>query len=195
MSGGTWIMKKSHVLTSLLLAGAVAFSVSGCAGFKVIDDEDVFYDALENVLDVSKKETTHQKNWTINGDDAEYVIYYSDGDNTYVYVRFEDEEDAMDCFEDFYEDFEDIVDDDGFDGSNVRSILKSRGSVVFNGEVEEGSELGFIVGSGYMYEDSDIYGGVYVNKNVYIEVYSVNGSKRDNEKISNFLKELKFPKP
>ena len=66
-------MKKSHVLTSLLLAGAVAFSVSGCAGFKVIDDEDVFYDALENVLDVSKKETTHQKNWTINGDDAEYV--------------------------------------------------------------------------------------------------------------------------
>lgn len=188
-------MKKSHVLTSLLLAGAVAFSVSGCAGFKVIDDEDVFYDALENVLDVSKKETTHQKNWTINGDDAEYVIYYSDGDNTYIYVRFEDEEDAMDCFEDFYEDFEEIVDDDGFDGSHVRSILKSRGSVVFNGEVEEGSELGFIVGSGYMYEDSDIYGGVYVNKNVYIEVYSVNGSKRDNEKISNFLKELKFPKP
>ena len=80
-------MKKSHVLTSLLLAGAVAFSVSGCAGFKVIDDEDVFYDALENVLDVSKKETTHQKNWTTTGDDAEYVIYYSDGDNTYVSMR------------------------------------------------------------------------------------------------------------
>ena len=186
-------MKKLRAFISLVLAGAVAFSIVGCSGFKVIDDEDVFYDALENVLDIKKKETYHEKKTDINGDDAEYVIYSRDGDNVYTYIRFEDEDDAMDLFEDFYEEFEDAL--DGFEGSNTRSITKTRGSVIFNGEIEEKSNLPLVFGNGYMYEDSDIYGGVYVNKNVYIEVYTVNGSKRDKEKINNFLKALKFPKP
>ena len=71
------------------------------------------------------------------------------------------------------------------------AISKKTGSITFNGDIEKGSK----VGTKYLSKDSEIFGGVYVNQNVYIEVYSIEGSKRDKEKISSFLKELGFPKP
>ena len=188
-------MKKLKAITAAFLACATMLSFTSCAGFKVIDDEDVFFDALDNAVGIDDDETFNQKNTTYNGDKVEYVIYAQDGDNFYTYIRFKKADDAMDLFDDFYQDFKEIREDGDFEGSHSSSATKTRGSVVFNGEIESGSAISFFRHDKYLYEDTEVYGGVYVNDNVYIEVYSMNGSKRDKEKITNFLKEIGFPKP
>ena len=187
-------MKKLRILTATIIA-VLTLSLAGCANFKVIDDEDVFFDALDNAVGIDEDETQHNKNVTVNGDKAEYVIHVKDGDNYYTYIRFKKEDDAMDYFDEFYDDFEDIKEDQDFTGSHSASMGKVKGSVTFNGELESGSALFLYRNDVFFYEDTEIYGGVYVNKNVYIEAYSIDGSKRDKEKISTFLKEIGFPKP
>ena len=188
-------MKRLKAIAASFLACATMISATACGGFKVIDDEDVFFDALDNAVSIDEDETYHQKSTTLNGDKVEYIIYTGDGDNFYTYIRFKKENDAMDMFDDFYQDFEEAKDDEDYKGSHTMSMTKTRGYVVFNGEIEKDSLLNFFHVNQYFFEDSEIFGGVYVNGNVYIEAYSVNGSKRDKEKITNFLKELGFPKP
>jgi len=186
-------MKKLRGLIAAVLVFATALSATGCTGIKYIENEDIFIDALDSAAGISKKEIRiREKRTTYNGQDAEYLIFAEDGDNNYLYVRYEDEDDAMDAFEDFYEDFEEVLGDKDFDGSNVRSISKTKGSVVINGDFEDGIELS---GFAKFMDDTEFYGGVYVNKNVLIKVYSLDGSKRDKEKITNFLKEIGLPKP
>ena len=187
-------MKRLKAVAASVMACTILFSFTGCSGFKVIDDEDVFFDALDSIAKIDEEETDHAKNTTYDGDKVEYLIYCKDGDNIYTYMRFKKADAAMDRFEDFYDDFEDMKEDGDFEGSSSMSMGKTRGSVVFNGSAEDGTSLGFYRQS-YYDDDAELYGGVYVNENVYIEVFSVNGSKRDKEKIANFLKELKFPKP
>lgn len=188
-------MKKLRALIATILVFATALSIAGCSGFKVIDDEDVFFDALDNAVGIDEDETIHGKNVTVNGDKAEYIIHVKDGDNYYTYIRFKKEDDAMDYFDEFYDDFGDVCSDKEFDGARSASMTKVKGSVIFNGELESGALLKLYANDLYFYKDAEIYGGVYVNQNVYIEAYSVNGSKRDREKIDKFLKELNFPKP
>lgn len=188
-------MKKLKSVIATVLACATMVSFTGCGGFKVISDEDTFFDALENAVNIDKDETTHEKNSTLNGDKVEYLISSRDGDNFYTYIRFKKADGAMDMFDEFYEDFEEAKEDKAFEGSSIMTETKTRGSVIFNGEVESDTALSFFHMNQYFFEDSEIYGGVYVNDNVYIEAYSVNGSKRDREKITTFLKELGFPKP
>ena len=188
-------MNKLKAVISAALACATLLSFTGCSGFKVISDEKVFFDALDNSVGIEKNDTVHDKNTSYNGDKVEYLIYACDGDNFYTYMRFKKADDAMDMFDDFYQDFEDIKEDEEFEGSNTMSESKTRGYVIFNGEAESDSALGFYHMNQYFFEDSDLFGGVYVNDNVYIEAYSVNGSKRDKEKIMTFLKALGFPKP
>lgn len=188
-------MKRLKAIAAAALACVTMISFTGCSGFKVIDDEDVFFDALDNAVKIDEDETYSIKNTTYDGDKIEYMITANDGDNYYIYIRYKKADKAMDRFDDFCQDFEDIKDDSDFTGSSSISVSKTRGSVIFNGEVESGSALSFAYANKYFYEDSEIYGGVYVNDNVYIEVYSIDGSKRDKEKITNFLKEIGFPKP
>ena len=184
-------MKKMRAVIASVLVCATLFSFTGCSSFKAIEDEDVFFDALDDAVGIDKDETTHAKNTTVGGDKAEYVITAKDGDNTYIYIRYKDEDDAMDYFEDMYDDFQDLCKDKDFKGSHSASLSKKKGYVTFNGDVESGSKIG----SRYLSQDTEIFGGVYVNKNVYIEVYSIEGSKRDKEKATAFLKQLGFPKP
>ena len=187
-------MKKLRILTATIIA-VLMLSLAGCANFKVIDDEDVFFDALDNAVGIDEDDTQHGKNVTVNGDKAEYVIHVKDGDNYYTYIRFKKEDDAMDYFDEFFDDFEDINEDKEFTGARSASMNKTKGAVTFNGELESGSALFLYRNDVFFYEDTEIFGGVYVNKNVYIEVYSIDGSKRDKEKIDSFLKEIGFPKP
>ena len=64
-------MKKMRAIIASFLAVATLFSFTGCSSFKVIDDEDVFFDALEDAVGIDKDETTHAKNTKINGDKVE----------------------------------------------------------------------------------------------------------------------------
>ena len=188
-------MKRLKTVTAAVLACATMLAFTGCGGFKVISDEDIFYDALDNAVSIDKDETTYEKNTKLNGDKVEYLIYTKDGDNIYTYIRFKKADDAMDKFDEFYEDFEEAKNDNAFEGSSTMTETKTRGSVIFSGEAEADTALSFFHMNQYFFEDSEIFGGVYVNDNVYIEAYSVNGSKRDREKITRFLNELGFPKP
>ena len=188
-------MKRLKAVIASVLTCATLLSFTSCSGFKVIDDEDVFFDALDKAAGIDKSDTMHERNYSYNGDKVEYMIYTGDGDNFYTYMRFKKADDAMDMFDDFYQDFEEVKEDEDFEGSSTMTETKTRGSVIFNGEIESDTSLSFFHMNQYFFEDSDIFGGVYVNDNVYIEAYSVNGSKRDKEKITNFLKELGFPKP
>ncbi len=188
-------MKRLKAAVASVLACATLLSFTGCSSFKVIDDEDVFFDALEEAAGIEKDETIHEKNYTYNGDKVEYLIYTGDGDNFYLYMRFKKADDAMDEFDEFYQAFDEVKKDDEFEGNSVMSETKTRGSVVFNGEIASDNSLSFYHMNQYFFEDSELFGGVYVNDNVYIEAYSVNGSKRDKEKITKFLKELGFPQP
>lgn len=188
-------MKKLRAIIAAALACVTMFSIAGCTNFKTIDEEDVFYDALDKAVSIDEDETYHMKGAKVNGDKTEYVIYAKDGDNIYTYIRFKKEDDAMDYFDEFYDDFVKAKDDKDFSGSSATSMSKTKGMVLFNGELESGSELGFFKHSKRITSDVEIYGGAYVSKNVYIEVASINGSKRDKEKAASFLKELGFPKP
>ena len=44
-------MKKLRILTATIIA-VLMLSLAGCANFKVIDDEDVFFDALDNAVGI-----------------------------------------------------------------------------------------------------------------------------------------------
>ena len=188
-------MKRLKAVAASVMVCTMLFSFTGCSSFKVIDDEDVFFDALEKTVNVDKDDTLHEKNFDINGDKAEYLIFDVEGDNYYTYIRFKDEDDALDFFDEINQDFDDILDDKEFEGSHTSSMTKTRGYLVFDGEVEGENNMHFYHMNQRFFEDTEIFGGVYVNKNVYIEVYSTNGSKRDKEKVTKLLKELGFPKP
>ena len=45
-------MKRLKAVTAAFLACTTLLSLTGCFGFKVIDDEDVFYDALDNAAKI-----------------------------------------------------------------------------------------------------------------------------------------------
>ena len=98
-------MKKLRALIATVLVFATTLSLAGCTGFKVIQDEDDFFEALDNAAGIDEDETLHLKNVTVGGDKAEYLIHVKDGDNYYTYIRFKKEDDAMDYFDEVYEDF------------------------------------------------------------------------------------------
>lgn len=189
-------MKKMRTIIAAVLACATALSFTGCGNAKKLQDEDFFYDALDKGAKLDDDDCYHEKKAYVNGDKVEYMIYSHDGDNYYTYLRFKDADDAMDYFEDhFYDSFADAVDDDAFEGYRKASVSKTAATVVFNGELEDSTPLYFYASSFYFYSDTELYGGVYLVNNVYIEVFSVEGSKRDKEKIDNVIKNLGFPKP
>ncbi|MBQ6017728.1 MAG: hypothetical protein IJL19_07585 [Clostridiales bacterium] len=189
-------MKKMRTIIAAVLACATALSFTGCGNAKRLQDEDFFYDALDKGAKIDDDDCYHEKNAYVNGDKVEYMIYSHDGDNFYTYLRFKDADDAMDYFEDsFYDSFEEALDDDAFEGYHKASVSRNAATVVFNGELEDSTPLYFYGSSFYFYSDAEFYGGVYLVNNVYIEVFSVEGSKRDKEKIDNVIKNLGFPKP
>ena len=94
-------MKKMRAVIASLLVCATLISFAGCARVKLIDDEDIFFDALDNAAGIDEDETAHAKSTTFNGDKAEYVIQAKDGDNTYTYVRFKKADDAIESYEGF----------------------------------------------------------------------------------------------
>ena len=187
------VMQKFRGLIAAVLVGATMLSVAGCTSVKYIGDEDVFFDALKSNAGISKKEMQYkEKNTDFDGADVEYLTFTEDGNNSYCYIRFEDAKDAMYEFEEYYDSFEDALDDKAFDGSNKRMITKDQGYIVFDGDLEEETPFG---GMTFYNGDLNMYGGIYVSKNVYIEIYTFNGSKKDKKTIDAILKDLNLPTP
>jgi len=168
-------MKKKII--SAVLVAAMAISMVGCAKYKEIDYK-TFEDALEAV-GIDDDEYYSQKNY---GDYDRYVVAY-DGDVTYMYMLFDDEDDAQDYFEDFYDDFQDALEDHDFSGSSRRSSSRNSGFVLFDGEIDT-REL-----------DSDIYGGIFYRGSMVVVVMATSDKKSDKSDVDEFLSELGFSHP
>ena len=186
-------MKRLSRLIAAVLVGATMLSVASCSDVKSIDNEKTFFDALKKTAGISKKDMiVHEKNTSFDGHDTEYVTFTEDGNNSYCYIRYEDEDDAMDAFEIMYDSLEELLDSGEFDGSNKRKINDGQGYLILDGSVEAGVAFG---GMTFFEKDMHYYGGFYVNNNVYIEIYTLDGSKSDKETIDAMLKELSLPRP
>lgn len=77
----------------------------------------------------------------------------------------------------------------------LASYLRNEGFSV--SEAEDGVVKKGVAFDGLAFyeEDMHYYGGFYVNKNVYIEVFSLNGSEKERKIVDLILKQLKLPKP
>ena len=188
-------MRIVKTVAAFVMTSAILFSFAGCARFKVIDNENVFFDALEKTTEFERDKTANTGNSSEKpAFDKEYEIYAVDGSHIFTYIRFDNNDDAMKAFDKFYENIDRHIQEGDFTGSHAASFGKTSGSVTFNGTVKNAVTV-YGDDTDDIRRDMDLYGGVYVNKNVYIEAYSIDGSKTDNETVDRFLKEIGFPKP
>ena len=196
-------MKKITGLAAAVLAGATILSVAGCSEVKNvqndqdvqdvndISDEDTFFDALEKTTGIGKDDMmVNEKNASFDGPDCEIVTFTEDGNNSYCYVRYEEAEDAMHAFRERYDSLEELIETKEFDGANRKMVNDKQGYLILDGSVDAGSAFG---GMTFFEKDMHYYGVFYVNKNVYIEIYTLDGSESDKETIDAVLKEMNLP--
>ena len=196
-------MKKISILMAVALACATILSVAGCSektnvkddqnDQDVVDisDEDTFFDALEKTAGISKDDMmVNEKNASFDGPDCEIVTFTEDGNNSYCYVRYEEAEDAMHAFRVRYDSLEELIETKEFDGSNRKMVNDKQGYLILDGSVDAGSAFG---GMTFFEKDMHYYGVFYVNGNVYIEIYTLDGTENDKETIDAVLKEMNLP--
>ena len=179
-------MKKFKMVLACAMTGVMLLSVSGCSSVPLIDDEDVFIDALDSVAGIDEDDCiVYDDGDEVDGSDTEYELYYYDK-VSYVYIRFEDAEDAHDYFEDMYDDVSDLKDDDEFEGSSKLMLTDSQGYVLLDGDIDcdDSSD----------YSDGHYYGGIYLRDNVVISIYTDSSGKSKKADVDDFVKTLKLPR-
>lgn len=104
-----------------------------------IDDEDVFFDALKKTAGLSEDDMrVNDKNTQYSGIDVEYLTFTDMDNNSYCYIRFEDEDDAYDMFKSKYDSFGELLGDEDFDGDNKRKLTDDQGNLILDGDVPAG---------------------------------------------------------
>lgn len=163
------------------------------AKIKYIKSEKTFFDALKKHAGISKKETKmHYANSEFDGHPIQYVTFTDSFNNSYGYFRFKDAKYAMSMLKSKYDSLEELLGKNEFKGSSKRALSKDQGYVLLDGVVKKGVAFD---GLTFYEEDMHYYGGIYVNKNVYIEVFSLNGSEKERKIVDSMLKQLNLPKP
>ena len=160
---------------------------------KYIKNEKTFFDALKKHAGISKKKTkVHSANSEFDGHPAEYFTFTENFSNSYGYFRFKNAKYAMSMLKSRYDSLEKLLAGNEFNGSSKRALSKDQGYILLDGVIRKGVEFD---GLTFFEEDMHYYGGFYVNKNVYIEVFSLNGSEKERKIVDSMLKQLKLPKP
>ena len=163
------------------------------SGAKDISSEDFFFDALKEGAGFSKNETkVNDKDTTYDGIPVEYVTYGEYFHNSYCYIRYKSADDALKEFKDVYDSFEEVLGNKDYTGSNKRAMSKDQGYLIMSGKVKKGVAFN---GLTFYMDDTEYYGVYYVNKNVYIEVFSLNGDESEKAKVDAVLKKLNLPTP
>lgn len=181
-------MKNIKKILSVVMIVAMMVSLVSCKSFKVVDDGD-FEDAIEEIYDEEVMEISGDdiENSGRNEYDIEKFLSLIDEDVSIAYVEFEDEEAALDFFEDkYYKDFEDMIEDDDFEGSHSSGLNNSRGYILFEGEAD---------GEGEWEDTDEIYGGIYWTENMVILAIANSDKKSDIEDMNEFLDMLGLPTP
>lgn len=175
-------MKSFKKFMSVALVASMALSFTGCGkSFKAINKKD-FEKGLKAIkLDDDMLEYEDESVSSFLYDDAEYAAMATDDDQMYMFIEFEDEEAAKECFEEeFYEDLEDALEDEEFDGKESHKLKKTSGYIIINGDNEE---------------EGDVYGGIYLKDNIMVVALAHSTKKSDKKDVDAFLKEIGYPKP
>jgi hypothetical protein len=202
-------MKKLKRLMAAVLVGATILSFAGCSKAKDVKsdkdveeeqeeqdipdiyDEDTFFDALEKVTGITEKDMmVNERNESFDGPPAEHVTFTQDFDNSYCYIRYENAEDAMNAFRIRYDSLQELLETKEFEGSNRGMVNDKQGFLIMDGTVKAGVAFG---GTTFFESDMHYYGIFYVNKNVYIEIFTLNGSDSEKEMIRAIIKEMNLP--
>lgn len=174
-------MKGLKGLVSVLLIGAMAFSICACGSVKEIAGKD-FKSIIKDTMDCDKSDLYEYEDSYY--DYIESEIYYGGEDsNKYdiSYTEYEDEEAAKYAFERMVMNYEFYKKHDNIDGK----IKIASNYIVIDAEVEYG----------YDADKTDIYGGMYLAGNCIIDVTTNTGKDKDKDVIDDVIKELGFPKP
>lgn len=197
-------MKKFKSFVAAALVASVIFGATGCSmgkkKFEATTKKD-FKNALEDVLDLDDDDYNSVANPTsiysysyvspfLDGMDLldEYEIAmdieYSDGDDHYYFMEFDDEEDALEFFEDtFYDAFQDVIKDKDFEGKYFTYLDEEMGYVIVHGESDSDD-----------FFDDDIVGGFFVKDGVFVAVYTLSDKDSHIEDINAFLEAIGYPK-
>lgn len=175
-------MKTMKKVVSIALVAAMMLSVAACGkNYKVVDKK-TFKSALEDVAGFDEDDIYDFKDYY---DGAEHDLDCSDGRIRYEYIQFEDNEAAMDYFEDYwYDDYEDMVDDGDFSGRRSSVITNTSAYILVNGESDSDD-----------FFDDDIYGGFFCKEDTVVLVYTVSDRDRDIEAVNEFLSAIGYPHP
>ena len=172
-------------IVSVALVGSMLMSVAGCASFNLISYKD-FKKALEDAVNLDDDDIREYKNSTVDGNDTKHEIYATDGKCAYMFIEFDDADDAVDYFEDVYDEFEDTVKDDDFDGSYKKAYSESSqtGYILVNGDSDNDDFM-----------DGKCYGGIFLKENTIVVVMANSQKSSDIEDIDAVLDAIGYPKP
>lgn len=121
-------------------------------------------------------------------------VYLEDDELHFAYYEFDDNNDAMQFFEDrYYDSFVDVYEDNDFDGYCEYELNGERGDyagyITLNGEFDEPQY-------DYTYDYlNEVYGGFYIKGNVVVAVFSRSDSLRRTDVIDQFLGQLGLSLP
>lgn len=175
------LMKKAiKTIVSVVLLASMAFSIAGCAKkIEPVKKKD-FKDALEEVFDIDEDDYSDY-DW-----DDYTNIYYYDHDYRVEMYQFDDEDDALEMFEDLYDEYEDMIEDKEFKGKKkgVFNEKAGYGYILLNGESESDE-----------FYDDDIYGGFYWSGDTIIVVIVLSDKDKYTDNIDAMIRALGYPKP
>lgn len=174
-------MKTWRKFAICLLVYVLLFSIAGCGIFdkslKSIDAdevEDVLTD-MDYLVIVSDEDLERRETETAVAmdDDTEHFVFFSE---------YEDEEDAVYCFNNIMDDFYEVRDDDNFDGKYTKTSGKNYQKCVIDGEIE-GTYGDFPAAPYQVYLQVD---------NTLITLLSTEGSKKDVREMEKILTNLGY---
>lgn len=167
-------MKNTKKIIAATLAGAMLLPLAGCA--KKIEHirAGEFKDAIEEVFD--------DDDYTSYGD----TIVVMDDDYAIVFSQYDDEDDALDAWEDTVDEYEDMMDDKDFDGRTRLVNRDTYGYILLNGECDDRD---FYQGRSYM------YGGIYYVEDEIFAIVTVDDDNGARDDINTILRALGLPRP
>lgn len=172
-------------IAAIVLAGSVMLSVAACANFNLLTYKE-FKSALEESLEMDDDDYTVRKKGTYEGYEIKHSVAAIKGKCRYMFVEFDDQDDAVEYFEDVYDIFEDAIKDEEFDGNYKKAYSES-------------SATGYILVDGKSdatkFIDGKCYGGIFLKENTIVVVMANSQKSSDIEKIDAMLDAIGYPKP
>ena len=158
---------------SVTLVASMLFSLTACAGVKEYDKKEV-KSILKDELDLKADDDFYSYDW----DDYE-SFYGSYGKASFRVYIYDDEDDALDFFEDLV--------DDVFSGRTKCVTSKTSGYITFSGEADDDGD--------FFSEDEYYYGGIYYADNMIIRVSAQKDKDSARDDVNAFCKAFGLPKP